>query len=124
MCRVAAPEVDGGRHTTQPARARSVTVVSPPRSRLRGVPAATFSARNTNAMWNANQLAGRDIAAAAPATGQVLKWGGASWYPADDNVAPSPPPASTAAKPSAVYFNQSGMVNMYDPNVNTKPSSA
>ena len=45
-----------------------------------------FSTLSSTAMWNASQLTGRDIMTTAPTIGQVLKWGGGSWYPGDDNV--------------------------------------
>ena len=45
-----------------------------------------FSAASTTPMWNAYQLLGRDIMTTPPAVGQVLKWGGGAWAPADDNV--------------------------------------
>ncbi len=45
-----------------------------------------FSAAATTPMWNAFQILGRDIMTTAPAVGQVLKWGGGAWAPADDNV--------------------------------------
>ena len=37
-------------------------------------------------LWNANKLIGLDILTTPPVAGQVLKFGGGSWYPADDNV--------------------------------------
>lgn len=46
----------------------------------------TLNTLSTTPMWNAGQLAGRDITTTAPTTGQVLKWGGAAWVPADDNA--------------------------------------
>lgn len=44
----------------------------------------TISALNENALWNALQLYGRNISSAVPGTGQVLKWDGMLWAPADD----------------------------------------
>ncbi|MBI5218322.1 MAG: hypothetical protein HY958_05275 [Bacteroidia bacterium] len=44
----------------------------------------TFNAKNTTALWNANQLQGRNISTLAPHTGQVLKWNGSKWAPAAD----------------------------------------
>jgi len=41
----------------------------------------TLGAQNTGAMWNAKQIAGRNIATTAPAIGQVLKWNGTEWVP-------------------------------------------
>jgi len=41
----------------------------------------TLSAQNAAAMWNAKQIAGRNIANTAPTTGQVLKWNGTDWVP-------------------------------------------
>lgn len=42
----------------------------------------TISAQNTTALWNANQLQGRNVASTAPSTNQVLQWNGSSWVPA------------------------------------------
>lgn len=44
-----------------------------------------LSALNTTAIWNASHLTGRDVATTAPTVGQVLKWGGGSWYPANES---------------------------------------
>jgi hypothetical protein len=46
-----------------------------------------ISAAASTPMWNASQILGRDIMTTPPTVGQVLKWGGGSWSPADDNVA-------------------------------------
>lgn len=40
-----------------------------------------FSANNTTASWNANQLQGRTIATTAPKKDEILKWDGTSWKP-------------------------------------------
>ena len=45
-----------------------------------------FSANSDDPRWNASKLLGRDMLTTLPAVGQVLKWGGGAWYPADDNV--------------------------------------
>ena len=45
-----------------------------------------ISALNDNVLWNALKLYGRDISSAAPGTGQVLKWNGTTWGPADDET--------------------------------------
>ena len=47
---------------------------------------STINAKNTTALWNADQLQGNDISTVLPATGQVLKWDGTSWTPANDSV--------------------------------------
>ncbi len=44
-----------------------------------------LSALNSTAIWNASHLTGRDVATTAPTVGQVLKWGGGSWYPANES---------------------------------------
>lgn len=44
-----------------------------------------FSANNTDAIWNANQVQGVGVNSTAPASGQVLKYDGTSWAPATDN---------------------------------------
>jgi len=41
----------------------------------------SFSAQNTSALWNANELQGRTISTAVPATNQVLGWSGSQWAP-------------------------------------------
>ncbi len=56
-----------------------------------------INALNTTAIWNANQIVGRDVMTTAPNVGQVLKWGGGSWYPADDNVGTSGTSANYSA---------------------------
>lgn len=43
-----------------------------------------FSAQNTSALWNANQLQGHAVANTPPTTNYVLKWNGSSWAPAPD----------------------------------------
>lgn len=42
---------------------------------------ATLTVNNTAALWNANQLQGRNIASTAPSNGQALVWNGTSWEP-------------------------------------------
>lgn len=44
--------------------------------------ASEFSAYNTTALWNANQLQGKDISATAPTSGQLLQFDGTEWKPA------------------------------------------
>ncbi|MCD6013882.1 MAG: hypothetical protein K0Q79_3744 [Flavipsychrobacter sp.] len=46
----------------------------------------TFNAQNGMNMWNANQLQGRPISTAMPATGHTLKWNGSSWMPSNDST--------------------------------------
>jgi len=46
-----------------------------------------FSANTSTALWNANQIQGRSIAATAPSSNQVLKWNGSNWAPGADNGA-------------------------------------
>lgn len=41
----------------------------------------TFFAQNNSAIWNANRLRGRNIAATAPTNNQVLAWNGSAWAP-------------------------------------------
>jgi hypothetical protein len=45
----------------------------------------TFSADNTSAIWNANQLNGTSISTNAPASNDILKWNGSEWVPSTDN---------------------------------------
>jgi hypothetical protein len=65
-------------------------------------------------------LQGKPISSNAPTIGQVLKWNGTAWEPAGDNVG-SASQTSTTAKPSALFFNQSAVVTMNVPNVNSLP---
>lgn len=50
------------------------------------ITAGSLAAKNTTAIWNANQLQGRAIATTAPTDGQILKWNTASstFIPGDD----------------------------------------
>ncbi len=80
----------------------------------------TFSAQNTAEMWNANKIASRNIATTPPTTGQVLKWNGTEWAPADNNVVTSTPQTPTIA-PMQTFFkaappNQTGGVPLSDSN--------
>jgi hypothetical protein len=45
----------------------------------------TFSADNTSAIWNANQLMGSAISTTVPINNQVLKWNGTDWAPSMDS---------------------------------------
>ena len=45
----------------------------------------SFAANTTTALWNANQLQGRSLAATAPTSGQLLSWDGTSWKPKSIN---------------------------------------
>jgi hypothetical protein len=46
----------------------------------------TFSARTTDALWNASELQGRSVSNVAPTMNDVLKWNGNSWAPARDSL--------------------------------------
>jgi len=63
-----------------------------------------FSAANSTPIWNASKLVGRDIVTTVPKVGQVLKWGGASWYPADDSIA-NTSNSNPASSPNPLYSN-------------------
>jgi hypothetical protein len=56
-----------------------------------------ISAAASAPIWNAFQLLGRDMVTTPPAVGQVLKWGGGAWVPADDNVGTTIPPAPVSS---------------------------
>jgi hypothetical protein len=43
----------------------------------------TFTANNTTALWNANQLQGNSIATTVPTSGNYLGWNGSSWIPSN-----------------------------------------
>lgn len=45
-----------------------------------------ISALATTPMWNALKIIGQDVITTPPVVGQVLKWGGGAWYPANDSV--------------------------------------
>lgn len=61
----------------------------------------TFSAQNTSAIWNANQLQGRGLSTATPTTGQTLQWNGSVWAPA--NVSGGSSQWTTTG--SNIYYN-------------------
>jgi hypothetical protein len=63
-------------------------------------------------------LQGNPLSNITPAVGQVLKWDGISWIPAEDKTGNAG--SVSLNKPSVLYFNQSNMVSMDDPNVNIK----
>ncbi len=42
---------------------------------------SVVNAQNTTALWNANELQGKNISATAPAAGQGLVWNGSAWTP-------------------------------------------
>jgi hypothetical protein len=65
-------------------------------------------------------LQGKAISITAPTFGQVLKWNGTAWEPAAENVATTAAPSATA-KSSVLYFNQSNMVEINNPNLETLP---
>lgn len=46
----------------------------------------TISALNDNVLWNALKLYGRNISSMTPNNGQVLKWDGNLWSPANDET--------------------------------------
>ncbi len=48
----------------------------------------TFSAQNTKALWNADQLQGKAVSPGIPTNGEVLKWNSslASWEPGTDST--------------------------------------
>jgi hypothetical protein len=63
-----------------------------------------ISAAASAPIWNAFQLLGRDMVTTPPALGQVLKWAGGAWVPADDNVGTSAAPAP--ATPVQTLFKE------------------
>lgn len=50
----------------------------------------TIQATNNAAIWNANQLQSRSVAATSPGNNQVLKWNGSVWAPANDETGGAP----------------------------------
>lgn len=53
--------------------------------------ANVITAGNTTAQWNANKLQGNNISSTNPVAGQVLKWNGSQWEPADESGTGSSP---------------------------------
>ncbi|WP_166437263.1 SGNH/GDSL hydrolase family protein [Niastella caeni] len=47
--------------------------------------ANVISAGTTTAQWNADKLQGNNISATSPTTGQILKWNGSAWAPANES---------------------------------------
>jgi hypothetical protein len=60
------------------------------------------------------KIGGLPLANVMPAVGQILKWNGTEWIPAEDNAGT----VSQTAKPSVLYFEQSNNIELTDPNVN------
>ena len=80
----------------------------------------TIYANTIAPMWNANKLSGKTVSNTAPTIGQILKWNGTAWEPANENVAsPTPTPSTTANKPSVLFYNQSSDISMQLPNINS-----
>jgi hypothetical protein len=63
-------------------------------------------------------LRGNPVSNISPTLGQVLKWDGSAWVPAEENVAPVQP-TSTSGKSKALYFNQTTNLDMHNSNVNS-----
>jgi hypothetical protein len=61
------------------------TVNTPPYSAGTGIniSGTNISAQNTNAIWNANKLQGKNIDTLIPALGNVLQYDGSKWKPSD-----------------------------------------
>jgi len=49
------------------------------------ISSGTISASSSSALWNASQIQGRNVSSTAPTSGQVLKWNGSNWAPANDS---------------------------------------
>jgi hypothetical protein len=64
------------------------------------------------------KIGGLPLANVIPQVGQVLKWNGTEWAPADDNTSTTGPTTSFI-KPTVLSFNQSEYIIMNNPNVNT-----
>ncbi len=47
---------------------------------------SSIAARNTQALWNANQLRGRNVSENTPQSGQLLQWDGFTWTPTTVNT--------------------------------------
>ncbi|HSU26840.1 MAG TPA: hypothetical protein VLJ68_00540 [Chitinophagaceae bacterium] len=63
-------------------------------------------------------LSGNPVSNTSPTLGQVLKWDGSTWAPADENASAPMSPGSTSAKPKVLYFNQSANLDMRNSNIN------
>jgi hypothetical protein len=64
------------------------------------------------------KIGGLPLANVIPQVGQVLKWNGTEWAPADDNTGTTGATTSFI-KPTVLYFNQSEWIIMNNTNVNT-----
>lgn len=62
------------------------------------------------------KIGGYPVSAIAPQIGQVIKWNGTEWIPAEDNTGTVS--QTQTAKPTALSFSQNANVHMTDPNVN------
>lgn len=70
------------------------------------------------------KILGRPLWNTEPVIGQVLKWGGGAWYPANDSVGTgginnTGGTSSPVSKPSVIYFNQTSAIWLDNPNINT-----
>jgi hypothetical protein len=63
------------------------------------------------------KLSGNPLSLTTPQIGQVLKWNGALWEPANDNTGSGNP--APVLKPSVLEFNQGEIIRMENPAINT-----
>lgn len=72
------------------------------------------------AIWNASKLVGRDMMTTQPTVGQVLKWSGFVWYPANDSIGSSGVnnPGSWKNNGTNISNTNTGNVGIGTPNPN------
>jgi hypothetical protein len=76
-----------------------------------------FNAQTTNALWNANELQGKNISATAPVSGQVLEWTGTAWTPSSVGGVGTVTSVTAGAGLSGGTITSSGTLSL--PNVGT-----
>jgi hypothetical protein len=77
--------INGTGQTTVTGTYPNFTVNTPPYTAGTGIniSGTNISAQNTNAIWNANKLQGKDIDTLTPILGKVLQFDGSKWKPSD-----------------------------------------
>lgn len=68
----------------------------------------TVSAKNSEALWNANKIQGITISTTTPTTGQVLKYNGTQWFPSEDETSTGSGTSLWIADDNGIHFNETG----------------
>ena len=109
--------ISGGNVVTLPTSGGTITGVTAGTGLTGGGSSGTvtLNAQTTSPLWNAGQIQGRNVAASAPNTGQVLKWNGSAWAPDVDNSG-STYNAGTGITLSGTTFNAQNNTGIWNAN--------